>query len=232
MYSSRLVPDPGRHASARRRTRGSTASAGRSSCGPTTTCWRSAPAGAGSPCTPPSRYGCRVTTTTISREQRDGALRRIADAGRRRPRHGAARGLPRPARPLRQARLDRDDRGGRLAVLRRASSAAARSCSTPDGLIFLQAIVIDDRVYELEKAARSFSNALIFPGGCLPSVEVIQRCIAAPDRHEHDLAGRHQRPLRRDAAASGASASSPTTTSPPSSATTSPSAASGPCGWR
>ena len=28
-----------------------------------------------------SRYGCRVTTTTISREQREGALRRIADAG-------------------------------------------------------------------------------------------------------------------------------------------------------
>ena len=38
----------------------------------------------------------------------------------------------------------------------------------PDGLFFLQAIVIDDRIYELEKAARSFSNTLIFPGGCLP----------------------------------------------------------------
>ena len=38
--------------------------------------------------------------------------------------------------------------------------------------------MIDDRLYELEKAARSFSNTLIFPGGCLPSVEVIQRCVA------------------------------------------------------
>src|SRR4029450_7479223 len=56
-----------------------------------------------------------------------------------------------------------------------------RRCSEllePDGLFFLQAIVIDDRLYEVEKAARSFSNALIFPGGCLPSVEVIQRCVA------------------------------------------------------
>ena len=56
-----------------------------------------------------------------------------------------------------------------------------RRCSRllkPDGLMFLQAIVIDDRAYELEKAARTFANTLIFPGGCLPSVEVIQRCIA------------------------------------------------------
>ena len=56
-----------------------------------------------------------------------------------------------------------------------------RRCSEllePDGLFFLQAIVIDDRLYETEKAARSFANTLIFPGGCLPSVEVIQRCVA------------------------------------------------------
>ena len=55
------------------------------------------------------------------------------DPGRRRrgSRHGPARGLPRPARPLLEARLAGDDRGGRLAVLRRSSSAAARSCSSP-----------------------------------------------------------------------------------------------------
>jgi cyclopropane-fatty-acyl-phospholipid synthase len=56
-----------------------------------------------------------------------------------------------------------------------------RRCSEllePDGLFFLQSIVIDDRLYETEKAARSFSNTLIFPSGCLPSVEVIQRCVA------------------------------------------------------
>ena len=64
------------------------------------------------------RYGCRVTTTTISREQHAVATRAGARGRARGPRDGAARGLPRPARPLRQARLDRDDRGGRLAVLR------------------------------------------------------------------------------------------------------------------
>ena len=47
-----------------------------------------------------------------------------------------------------------------------------RRCSEllePDGLFFLQAIVIDDAAYEIEKRTRSFANQVIFPGGCLPS---------------------------------------------------------------
>ena len=39
--------------------------------------------------------------------------------------------------------------------------------------MFLQAIVIGDDAYELEKASRSFSNKHIFPGGCLPSLGLI-----------------------------------------------------------
>jgi cyclopropane-fatty-acyl-phospholipid synthase len=57
-----------------------------------------------------------------------------------------------------------------------------RRCSEllkPDGLMFLQAICIDDRAYEAEKSTRSFANQLIFPGGCLPSVERIHRCLAS-----------------------------------------------------
>ena len=46
---------------------------------PTTTCWRSAPAGAALAIHAASRHGCRVTTTTISREQHE--LR--AEAGSR-----------------------------------------------------------------------------------------------------------------------------------------------------
>ena len=176
------------------------------------------------------RYGCRVTTTTISEEQPPG---RAADR-RRRGRgqgRGPARGLPRPQRPLRQARLAGDDRGGRLAVLRRLTSAVARELLTDDGLPLRQAIVCDDRVYELEKASKSFASALIFPGGCLPSVEVIQRCTAKVTDMATvwmDDISEHYSETR----ATGASASSPTRASPRSWATTSPSAASGPCGWR
>ena len=44
--------------------------------------------------------------------------------------------------------------------------------------MLLQAITIDDRAYEVEKASRSFINTHIFPGGCLPSLEVIARNVA------------------------------------------------------
>ena len=47
-----------------------------------------------------------------------------------------------------------------------------------DGLMFLQAICTDDRAYEVEKSTRSFTNQLIFPGGCLPSVERIGRSLS------------------------------------------------------
>jgi cyclopropane-fatty-acyl-phospholipid synthase len=54
--------------------------------------------------------------------------------------------------------------------------------------MLLQAITVEDRAYELEKAARSFIKQLIFPAGCLPSVEVIRRCAArATDMRLLDL---------------------------------------------
>jgi cyclopropane-fatty-acyl-phospholipid synthase len=123
------------------------------------------------------RYGCRVTTTTISREQREGSLRRIRDAG-----------VEDRVTVLLEDYRDLRGRYSKLVSLEMIEAVGwqyfdvfFRHCSEllePDGLFFLQAIVIDDRLYEAEKAARSFANTLIFPGGCLPSVEVIQRCVA------------------------------------------------------
>jgi cyclopropane-fatty-acyl-phospholipid synthase len=43
--------------------------------------------------------------------------------------------------------------------------------------MLLQAITIDHSAYEVEKDGRSFMKDLIFPGGCLPSLEVIGRCV-------------------------------------------------------
>jgi cyclopropane-fatty-acyl-phospholipid synthase len=56
-----------------------------------------------------------------------------------------------------------------------------RKCSEllkPDGAMLLQAITIDDRAYEIEKRTRSFIRTYIFPNGCLPSMEVMRRCVA------------------------------------------------------
>ena len=44
--------------------------------------------------------------------------------------------------------------------------------------MLLQAITIDDRIYEVEKGARSFANTHVFPGGCLPSQGLIADCLA------------------------------------------------------
>ena len=122
-------------------------------------------------------YGCRVTTTTISTEQREGALRRIRDAG-----------VEDRVTVLLDDYRDLRGRYSKLVSLEMIEAVGwqyfdefFRRCSAllePDGLFFLQAIVIDDRLYEQEKASQSFSNKLIFPGGCLPSVEVIQRSVA------------------------------------------------------
>jgi cyclopropane-fatty-acyl-phospholipid synthase len=125
-----------------------------------------------------ANYGCQVTTTTISQEQREGALRRIRDAG-----------VEDRVKVLLEDYRDLRGRYTKLVSLEMIEAVGwqyfdefFRRCSEllePDGLFFLQAIVIDDRLYETEKAARSFANSLIFPGGCLPSAEVIQRCTAA-----------------------------------------------------
>ena len=66
-----------------------------------------------------STRGCRVTTTTISREQHAYAVERVREAGLDDRIEILLTRLPRPQRQLRQAGLDRDDRGGRLAVLPR-----------------------------------------------------------------------------------------------------------------
>jgi cyclopropane-fatty-acyl-phospholipid synthase len=124
-----------------------------------------------------ANYGCRVTTTTISQEQREGALRRIRDAG-----------VEDRVTVLLEDYRDLRGRYTKLVSLEMIEAVGwqyfdvfFRHCSEllePNGLFFLQAILIDDRLYETEKAAKSFANTLIFPGGCLPSLEVIQRSTA------------------------------------------------------
>jgi cyclopropane-fatty-acyl-phospholipid synthase len=124
-----------------------------------------------------ARYGCRVTTTTISQEQHDLASRRVREAG--------LEGL------VTVLLTDYRDLTGTYSKLVSIEMIEAvgwqyfgtyfERCSDllePDGLMLLQAITIDDRAYEVEKASKSFINTQIFPGGCLPSLEVIQRCVA------------------------------------------------------
>jgi cyclopropane-fatty-acyl-phospholipid synthase len=122
------------------------------------------------------RYGCRVTTTTISREQHAVAVERVRAAG-----------LEDRVKVVTQDYRDLRGRFDKLVSIEMIEAVGwqyfdtfFRRCAEllrPDGLMLLQAITVADRAYELEKASRSFIKELIFPAGCLPSVEVIHRCV-------------------------------------------------------
>jgi cyclopropane-fatty-acyl-phospholipid synthase len=123
------------------------------------------------------RYGCRVTTTTISAEQHAYASERVRKAG-----------LEDRVTVLSQDYRDLDGVYDKLVSIEMIEAVGwqyfptfFRRCSdllADDGAMLLQAIVIEDSAYEVEKAGRSFINTHIFPGGCLPSLQVIARMVA------------------------------------------------------
>jgi cyclopropane-fatty-acyl-phospholipid synthase len=130
--------------------------------------------------------GCRVTTTTISREQHDWAVQAVRRAG-----------VEDRVTILLEDYRDLSGTYDKLVSLEMIEAVGWRhfgtffeKCSSllaPDGLMLLQAITIDDRAYEVEKAGSSFINTYVFPDGCLPSVEVISRCVAR--RTDMQMAG-------------------------------------------
>jgi cyclopropane-fatty-acyl-phospholipid synthase len=123
------------------------------------------------------RSGCRVTTTTISRAQHELARRRVREAG-----------LSDRVTVLLEDYRDLRGSYDRLVSVEMIEAVGwqyfdeyFRRCDellAEDGLMLLQAITIDDDIYEVEKAARSFANTHVFPGGCLPSEGMIASCLA------------------------------------------------------
>ncbi|MGA9858503.1 MAG: cyclopropane-fatty-acyl-phospholipid synthase family protein [Solirubrobacteraceae bacterium] len=121
--------------------------------------------------------GCRVTTTTISSEQHDYAVARVRAAG-----------LQDRVTVLKRDYRDLRGRYDKLVSIEMIEAVGWQHiglffarCSellSPSGAMLLQAITIDDRAYEVEKASKSFIKEYIFPGGCLPSMEVIMRHVA------------------------------------------------------
>jgi cyclopropane-fatty-acyl-phospholipid synthase len=121
--------------------------------------------------------GCHVTTTTISREQHDYAVQRVRSAGL----SDRVTVLMRDYRDLRGkfdklVSIEMIEAVGWQHIGTFFSRCA--DLLTPHGAMLLQAITIDDRAYEVEKASKSFIKEYIFPGGCLPSMEVIMRNVA------------------------------------------------------
>lgn len=123
------------------------------------------------------RYGCRVTTTTISREQHDLARERIAAAG-----------LSDRVTLLMKDYRDLEGTYDKLVSIEMIEAVGHhyfdqyfRKCGAllaPHGLMLLQAITIADQRYAAARDSVDFIKRYIFPGCCIPAVGVITDAVA------------------------------------------------------
>jgi cyclopropane-fatty-acyl-phospholipid synthase len=136
-------------------------------------------------------FGCRVTTTTISREQWKLARERVREAGL----EGRIEVLCADYRDLSV------DQGGRFDKLVSIEMIEAigdqqydtyfRQCAdllAPEGAMLLQSITIADQRYERARRSVDFIQRYIFPGSCIPSVAALTGSIArASDLRVFDM---------------------------------------------
>lgn len=144
-------------------------------------------------------YGCRITTTTISRQQHELAEQRFRQAG-----------LDGQITLLQQDYRDLSGQFDRLvsiemieAVGHRHLPAFFRVCGRrlkPDGIGLIQAITMPDHAYDAYKNTPDFISTYIFPGGCCPSLTAMSKAMAATTDlrlvHLEDLTPHYARTLR------------------------------------
>ena len=132
-------------------------------------------------------FGCRVTTTTISRQQHDYAREHIRQEGlsdRIELLFEDYRNLTGTYDKLVSIEMIE-------AVGHHFLDAYFHACSdrlTDDGVMALQAIIITDQVYEAQLRAPDFIKRYIFPGSFIPSISAISNSVAqATDMRLFDL---------------------------------------------
>jgi cyclopropane-fatty-acyl-phospholipid synthase len=145
------------------------------------------------------RYGCRVTTTTISAAQRDFALRRVADLG-----------LSGRITVLLQDYRDLTGEYDKLVSIEMVEAVGASyldgyfgHCARllkPDGAMLLQAITIQDQHYEQALKSVDFIQRYVFPGSFIPSVQALSKSLTKASDfkifHLEDIGPHYARTLR------------------------------------
>lgn len=114
-------------------------------------------------------YGCRVTTTTISKEQHALAAQRVAEAG-----------LEDRVTLLLEDYRDLTGTYDKLVSIEMIEAIGAQYLDTyfakigallkPDGLALIQAITIEDHRYEQALHSVDFIKRYVFPGSFIPSI--------------------------------------------------------------
>lgn len=120
-----------------------------------------------------AREGCRVTAITLSPSQLEAAQRRIAEAGL----------AERVSLQLQDYR-DISGQFDRIVSIEMIEAvgrgywpsyfATLRRSLRPGGRVVLQAITIDEHMFEDYQQGTDFVQRYIFPGGCLPSVLAVK----------------------------------------------------------
>ena len=126
-------------------------------------------------------FGCRVTTTTISREQYDYACRQVQQAG-----------LTVRIDVLMRDYRDLDGRYDKLVSVEMIEAvghhyldrylATIDGLLKPDGLALVQAITIEDFRYQSALKSVDFIKRYIFPGSFIPSLSAITASMARATR--------------------------------------------------
>ncbi len=127
------------------------------------------------------KYGCRVTTTTISKEQHEYARRRIEQNK-----------LDDRVTLLLRDYRDLDGVFDKLVSIEMVEAVGHEFLSTyfsqcmkllrPKGWFALQAITIGNDEYDRYRQSTDFIQRYIFPGGCLPSLATIDQAANATQR--------------------------------------------------
>ena len=145
-------------------------------------------------------YGCRVTTTTISRNQYELARERVAAAG-----------LSERITLLLEDYRDLTGSYDKLVSIEMIEAVGHQFYDTyfaqcarllkPNGQMLLQAITITDRRYESARHSVDFIQRYIFPGCTIPSVtamlDSITRASDLKLSHLHDIGPHYATTLRR-----------------------------------
>jgi cyclopropane-fatty-acyl-phospholipid synthase len=122
-------------------------------------------------------YGCRVTTTTISKRQYELAWERVREAG-----------LQDRIELLLEDYRDLEGQYDKLVSIEMIEAIGSDQYDTyfsqcnrllkPGGRMLIQAITIADSQYEYAQRNVDFIQRYIFPGSCLPSLAVMNATIA------------------------------------------------------
>lgn len=122
-------------------------------------------------------YGCRVTTTTISRQQYDYTVEAVAQ-----------KGLENQVTVLFDDYRDLQGQFDKLVSIEMIEAVGHQFYDTyfqkishllkPHGKAVIQAITITEQRYEQARDSVDFIKRYIFPGGCLPSLTVVSGALS------------------------------------------------------